>query len=343
MAYDLQLVELPSGSSGMHIYSSLIGLPSSFQFLLFSMWVCLGDLSRIVSFNGAQRFGGINATNAGVRVTLNSGFITEMFNAEYTAPIGAYRSNVLVSVDGLNGIVQVYVNDLPQTITSGGWVGPPAFFDLGAGDDWILLGTGSSNPGSNVGDLFVAAPNAFFDLRNTSNRRKFIAADLTPVDLGTDGHLPLGVVPPDFLHVPVAGVASDFATNFGTGPTWTIAIPPLTFEVPDTCLILPPPPMLPKLSLDNVVVTSLLTESPCTARLFSPAPVVTPSYGLRWSDTRGLTWGNPVPQEQSTNPLSQPQWNRTGMARDRVFELFWSSAFKTAVNGAFVEVVPWKS
>lgn len=105
----------------------------------------------------------------------------------------------------------------------------------------------------------------------------------------------------------------------------------------------PPPPTPAVLNMDNVVVTSLLSESPCTASQFNPAPLVTPSYGLRWSDTRGATWGNPVPQEQSTDPLSQPQWNRTGYARDRVFELFWSSAYKTAINGAFVEVIPWKS
>jgi hypothetical protein len=99
------------------------------------------------------------------------------------------------------------------------------------------------------------------------------------------------------------------------------------------------------LFMDNVVVTSLGTESPCTALNFTTPPPVaqSPSLGLRWSDTRGQTFGNAVPQQFSTDPLSSYQWNRTGYARDRVFELFWSAAFKTALNGAFIDVRTMKS
>lgn len=99
------------------------------------------------------------------------------------------------------------------------------------------------------------------------------------------------------------------------------------------------------LNMDNVVVTSLTTESPCTVAQYAtpPASAGGPVVGLRWSDTRGQTFGNAVPQTLSTDPLSQMQWNRTGYARDRVFELFWSAAAKTALNGAFVDIVPWKS
>lgn len=98
------------------------------------------------------------------------------------------------------------------------------------------------------------------------------------------------------------------------------------------------------LSIDDVRVTSLLTESPCTSVQFDPIfAAVGPSLGLRWSDTRGATFGNAVPQDFGSDPLVQPQWNRTGYARGRVFELFWTAALKTALNGAFVEVVPWDS
>lgn len=107
----------------------------------------------------------------------------------------------------------------------------------------------------------------------------------------------------------------------------------------------PGPGPLPSavLNMDNVVVTSLATESPCTVAQYTTPPSVSPAVGLRWSDTRGETFGNPVPQTLSTDPLTQLQWNRTGYARGRVFELFWSAAAKTALNGAFVEVEPWKS
>jgi uncharacterized membrane protein len=107
----------------------------------------------------------------------------------------------------------------------------------------------------------------------------------------------------------------------------------------------PPPPFFTAavLNMDNVVVTSLTTESPCTVAQYTTPPDVSPALGLRWSDTRGQTFGNAVAQQLSTDPLSQLQWNRTGYARDRVFELFWSAALKTALNGAFIEVEPWKS
>jgi hypothetical protein len=98
----------------------------------------------------------------------------------------------------------------------------------------------------------------------------------------------------------------------------------------------PPPPPSATLNLDNVIVTSLLSESPCTVAMYTTPPPVVPALGLRWSDTRGA-------QEFSTDPEAQAIWNRTGYARDRVFELFWSAALKTALNGAFVIVEPWKS
>lgn len=97
------------------------------------------------------------------------------------------------------------------------------------------------------------------------------------------------------------------------------------------------------LNLDNLIVTSLTMESPCTVALFATPPTVSPSVGLRWSNSRGQTFGTPVAQAFSTDPRSQLQWNRTGYARGRVFELFWSAALKTALNGAFVDVEPWKS
>jgi probable HAF family extracellular repeat protein len=99
----------------------------------------------------------------------------------------------------------------------------------------------------------------------------------------------------------------------------------------------------PPLNMANVAVTSLAAESPCTVAQYTTPPSFVPALGLRWSDTRGLTFGNPVAQPFGTDPLAQPQWNRTGYARDRVFELFWSAAVKTALNGAFVIVEPWKS
>lgn len=66
---------------------------------------------------------------------------------------------------------------------------------------------------------------------------------------------------------------------------------------------------------------------------------------LRWSDNRGASYGNPVIQSMGAGGeyLVSPQWQRLGMARDRVFELSWSAPVKTALNSAFIQTTPCKS
>lgn len=67
-----------------------------------------------------------------------------------------------------------------------------------------------------------------------------------------------------------------------------------------------------------------------------------PMVSLRWSDTRGATWSDPV--EQSLGRTGQYatsiQFQRLGYARDRVFELFWDSDAPGALNGAFIDFAP---
>jgi hypothetical protein len=60
---------------------------------------------------------------------------------------------------------------------------------------------------------------------------------------------------------------------------------------------------------------------------------------LRWSDTRGASWSNPIADDFGATGdfFKSIQFQRLGMARDRVFELFWSSPNRTALNGAFIE------
>ncbi len=63
---------------------------------------------------------------------------------------------------------------------------------------------------------------------------------------------------------------------------------------------------------------------------------------LRWSDTKGASWGNQVEESFGLEGdyLKSVQFQRLGMARDRVFELSWSAPVKTALNGAFVQPIP---
>jgi hypothetical protein len=72
------------------------------------------------------------------------------------------------------------------------------------------------------------------------------------------------------------------------------------------------------------------------------APLVAADVMIRWSDTRGKSWGDAVPQSMKFGGPNQYDvsliWRQLGMARDRVFELFWSFPYKTALNGAWIEV-----
>lgn len=60
---------------------------------------------------------------------------------------------------------------------------------------------------------------------------------------------------------------------------------------------------------------------------------------LRWSDTRGKSWGNRISTSLGLEGeyLTSLQFQRLGMARDRVFELSWSAPVKTSLLGAFVQ------
>jgi hypothetical protein len=65
-----------------------------------------------------------------------------------------------------------------------------------------------------------------------------------------------------------------------------------------------------------------------------------PQISLRWSDTRGATFGNPVMRSMGATGeyYVSPQWRRLGFARDRVFEISWSEPLRTSLNGAFIEL-----
>jgi hypothetical protein len=71
----------------------------------------------------------------------------------------------------------------------------------------------------------------------------------------------------------------------------------------------------------------------------------TPTVNLSWSDTRGETWSNPVSGSlgQTGQYLTSIQWQRLGMARDRVFRLDWTASVQTALNGAFLTAEPCAS
>ena len=69
------------------------------------------------------------------------------------------------------------------------------------------------------------------------------------------------------------------------------------------------------------------------------APGPDDDISLRWSDDRGHTFGNPVVQSLGApgDYLTSLQWQRLGMARDRVWELSWTAPAMIALQGAWID------
>ncbi len=67
-----------------------------------------------------------------------------------------------------------------------------------------------------------------------------------------------------------------------------------------------------------------------------------PEMSLRYSDTKGFSWGNPVTKSVgSTGQYGTfTTFWQLGMGRDRVFEAFWDFPYDTSLQGAWIEAVP---
>ena len=90
---------------------------------------------------------------------------------------------------------------------------------------------------------------------------------------------------------------------------------------------------------NRVSYRQLIAIMECGSTLLSDDALVS----LRWSDDGGRTWGNPLVQSfgMTGEYLTSVQFQRLGMARSRVFELSWSTAAKTALMGASIQIFAW--
>lgn len=259
MAYDVTLVQFNGVIGGM-ITFSLVGIPNGlFDYLLCSFWVCLPaggaegcDVGPFGNF-----FNALPSSSNGGQFTLSlTNDYTVPHATVYEAtfdvpPLRATRSNILLSVDCATQTVQLYVNDAAYTATSGGWlVDSPHMGQSGglAGADMGSLG--GVYPA--MADLWWNLPIAFFDLSITSNRRKFINADLSPVYLGPTGAEPTGS--PPLVYCTVTGTGpSDFLTNYGTGGSFRSEDGvTFTFQTPGTCTL----PVVLNVAIDGVEATA---------------------------------------------------------------------------------------
>ncbi len=177
--------------------------------------------------------------------------------------------------------------------------------------------TDSLGRSAKIADLWFSHTTAFVDLSVAATRRQFITSVGAAQDLGTSGEAPLGERPDVFLTRTEGQPADFFANNMGTGGTFTITGGSLT-------------------------ATGGTDHPPCA---FGGLPITDPPLvALRWSDDRGKTYSNPLYQTMGATGqyLVQPTWNRLGLARDRVFEVFGTIPGKFAINGAWLDPEPKK-
>lgn len=137
----------------------------------------------------------------------------------WTTPTSTFAVNtwyhVLWAWDWAASRFQIYINGVAQTTTGYSFTGATKFVQ--SGDTFTRIGLGTRNGATNVmlGDIahFFFDTNNTLDLSVSGNRDKFAVAG-TPVDLGSDGSIPLGAVPEYYYDG--AGAAWDNQGSAGT-------------------------------------------------------------------------------------------------------------------------------
>jgi hypothetical protein len=265
-------------------------------------------------------------------IAITIGYGNSIFNGSFAVAINNLFSHVLISMDPTTQRIHVYVNDAPATLASGGWLssGP---FNFTMGSTWTFNASGSTAPGSGVGDVWSSNMPSFVDLGIVANRRKFINADLSPVDLGNTGSGPFGTQPSLFDGAPgdsnqpldqqrvwwhgrlaaAAGVRAGHRLRHATA------------------------------TAGDATAHAEARDGQCYRQRGNDAAAK--ELISRWSDDRGHSWGSWVTQSigEAGEYRTSLQWQRLAYARDRVFEISWSVPMRTALQGCWVDVTPAQS
>lgn len=120
----------------------------------------------------------------------------------------------------VNGLAEMFVDD----VSEGSAIAPSSNVAWAGQEPWGI----AAEPGGSfkapvcLAEFYVAAGQHVSPLSTTANRRKFITAGGSPVDLGNDGSTPTGAAPTIYLHIDDGEAAANFATNRGTGGNFTV-------------------------------------------------------------------------------------------------------------------------
>lgn len=233
-----------------------MAIPSTFPCFLFSCWITSTNLDRV----GLVDLDRHDLGRGGVAVSVSAlnGLIIECYDTsvnpiilvENFIPSGWPPSttpnffNILISADTPTNTLQIYVNDVNVPI-SPTWLNSNVIGNTKP--DWSLFG---SIADSCFGDMWFSNQSTFTDLSITANRRKFINADLSPVDVGENGQTPFGTPPPLFLHLDSTDTdISHFLANNGNGGSFSVSTDGFSVVAINGCgpypSVTPPSPVPP--------------------------------------------------------------------------------------------------
>lgn len=131
-------------------------------------------------------------------------------------PVGPFI-HIIASFDLSNSAKRfIYVDDVSDISQNNTYTNDTIDFTVA---DWSIgaIADGTAKLGGSVAELWCA-PGVYLDLSVTANRRKFVTADIDPVDLGATGNTPTGSDPLVFM----SGAIAAWHTNKGTGGGFTL-------------------------------------------------------------------------------------------------------------------------
>ena len=130
-----------------------------------------------------------------------------------------------VNISASDKSIRYYSNDADQGAGNPTDTTNPFRFGGGAGESrqFMIASNALSQQafGGAMAEIYYA-PNQFIDFDVESNRRLFLNADGTPVDLGADGSTPTGIQPMLYLSLREGEGAEQFGANRGFGADLSI-------------------------------------------------------------------------------------------------------------------------
>lgn len=165
------------------------------------------SLSVLLNSTGYVRFVAVN----------NSGGATILDTRTSVLAYDVWHQ-VICSFDGTTGTVRLYVDGSSDATTTTATTGTIPF-TAGTNASFGAAANGADATLSDYAEVYFST--SYLDLSSATNRQKFLNG-VFPVDLGADGARPTGTAPIFYLSKRNGQVASDFATNRGTGGGMTI-------------------------------------------------------------------------------------------------------------------------